>query len=87
MHGGQTKDKATKKKKGSADAETELSRRTEEDEGQKSRVARAAKLYDELSQGLNTIREWALDQKRELPRIIKERGRVLELNLKVNSLV
>lgn len=40
-----------------------------------------------ISQGLNTIREWTVDQKRELPRILKERGRVLELNLKINSLV
>ena len=44
-------------------------------------------LRDKIMKYLRQIRDWSCDQKRELPRILKDRARLLELNLKINGLV
>jgi hypothetical protein len=36
---------------------------------------------------ISNLKDWAFDQKHELTRILKDRAKVLELNLKLNSLV
>jgi hypothetical protein len=47
----------------------------------------ADELKETIYEDLKYLRDWTNDQMRELPRVLKERGRLLELNLKVNSLV
>lgn len=36
---------------------------------------------------IEILRDWATEQKNELPMILKERAKILDLNLKLNSLV
>lgn len=42
---------------------------------------------DELFYDLRMLVDWTQEQKREIPKILKDRERIIQLNLKINSLV
>ena len=42
---------------------------------------------DELFYDLRMLVDWTQEQKREIPKILKDRERILQLNLKINQLV
>lgn len=44
-------------------------------------------MKNSVQHDLRVLHDWTLEQKRDLPAILNERKRIIELNLKLNSLV